>query len=146
MTCGQESTYSGVDDTSSSACGTMVSMEARCLFPGPLGPVYELVRARVLALDDEVIEEFKKTQVSFGLARKFVWLTPLTKTKALLIIDMAERHDDPILRNVIRYRPDKFTHQIEVRTATDIDQVASLGWFEEAAEWGRMARPDSTAS
>jgi len=39
-------------------------------------------RHLVLALGDDVIEEFAKSQVSFGSARKFVWLTPLTKEGA----------------------------------------------------------------
>ncbi|MCK6067967.1 MULTISPECIES: DUF5655 domain-containing protein [Microbacterium] len=120
----------------------MVGMNAQSLFPGPLEPVYDAVRAHVLALDHGVIEEFKKTQVSFGLARKFVWLTPLTKTKALLVIDMWRRHDDPMLRNVIQYRPDKFTHQIQVRMAAEVDEISSLGWFKEAAAWGRNEPPD----
>ena len=118
----------------------MVGMDAASLFPGPLEPIYDNVRAQLLALDDGVIEEFKKTQVSFGLARKFAWLTPLTKSKALLVIDMWQEHEHPMLRNVIRYRNDKFTHQIEVRTAAEIDQVSALGWFDEAAKWGRDER------
>ena len=117
-------------------------MDAKSLFPGPLEPVYQTLRAHLLALDEQVIEEFKKTQVSFGLARKFAWLTPLTKSKALLVIDMGKQHDHLMIRNVIRYRVDKFTHQIEVRTAAEIDEVSSLGWFEEAATWGRHQRPD----
>jgi predicted transport protein len=116
-------------------------MHAASLFPGPLEPIYDNLRAHVLALDDGVIEEFKKTQVSYGLARKFAWLTPLTKSKALLVIDMWQGHDHSMLRNVIPFRLDKFTHQIEVRTTAEIDEVSALGWFEEAASWGRYERP-----
>ncbi|WP_137845191.1 DUF5655 domain-containing protein [Microbacterium sp. 2FI] len=124
----------------------MVGMDAQSLFPGPLETVYCALREHVLALDDGVIEEFKKTQVSFGLARKFVWLTPLTKTNALLVIDLWHQHEDPMVRTVIRYRPDKFTHQIEVRTADEIDEVSRLGWLEEAAAWGRNDRPNDAGS
>ncbi len=114
-------------------------MDAQRLFPGPLSAVYETARHLVLALGDDVIEEFAKSQVSFGSARKFVWLTPLTKTKALLLVDLWEERTGPQLRSVIRYRDDKFTHQIVVRTVEDNEAVSALGWFEEAVSWGAQA-------
>jgi hypothetical protein len=46
----------------------LVGLDAKSLFPGPLEPVYQTLRAHLLALDEQVIEEFRKTQVSFGLA------------------------------------------------------------------------------
>lgn len=45
---------------------------------------YETTGRLMLELGDDVVEEFGRSQVSFGSARKFAWLTPLTKTKALL--------------------------------------------------------------
>ena len=119
---------------------TMMSMGAQHLFPGPLRAIYDALRSRVFAMDGDVIEEFAKTQVSYGTARKFIWLSPLTKSKALLTVDMWDEHQDPMIRDVIRYREDKFTHQIEVRTAEDVEAVAKLGWFAEAARWGRKER------
>ena len=107
------------------------------LFPDRLSPVYEATRRLMLELGDDVVEEFSKTQVSFGSTRKFAWLSPLTKTKALLILDLWEERTAPQLRNVIRYRADKFTHQVEVRTAEDVEAVSALGWFSEAVSWGR---------
>jgi hypothetical protein len=89
------------------------------------------------AVGEDVVEEFAKTQVSCGFSRKFVRLTPLTKTKGLLVIDLREQRDASLLRNVIRYRDDKFTHQVEVRTVADIEAVAELSWFDESAAWGR---------
>jgi hypothetical protein len=94
----------------------------------------------MLALGDDVVEKFAKNQVSYGTARKFAWLTPLTKTKALLLVDLWEERDAPLLRNIIRYRDDKFPHQVEVRTAADVDAVAALGWSDEAVSWGRKER------
>ena len=94
----------------------------------------------MLELGADVIEEFSRTQVSYGAARKFVWLTPITKTKALLTVDMWEEHHATFLRSVIPFRHDKYTHQIEVRTAADVQTVAALGWFEESAAWGRKER------
>ena len=114
-----------------------MSVNALELFPGPLTEIYEALRTRLLHLGDDVVEHFTKSQVSFGAARKFVWLIPLTKAKALLVIDMWEEHHSPLLRDVIPYRQDKFTHQLEVRTPADIDAVAALGWFAEAVAWGR---------
>ena len=91
-------------------------------------------------LGSDVVEEFAATQVSYGAIRKFAWLTPLTRTKALLLLDLWEERDAPLLRSVIRYRDDKFTHQVEVRSAADVAAVAALGWFDEALAWGRKQR------
>jgi hypothetical protein len=55
---------------------------------------------------------------------------------ALSAIDMRDEHQASFLRGVIRFRHDKHTQQIEVRTAADIETVAALGWFEESAAWG----------
>lgn len=118
----------------------MVSVDAEQLFPGALKEIQDALSARVLGLGDDIIEEFSRTQVSYGAARKFVWLTPVTKTKALLTMDMWDEHQASFLRGVIRFRHDKCTHQIEVRTAADIETVAALGWFEESAAWGRKQR------
>ena len=110
------------------------------LFPGPLSAVYVATRRLVLASGDDITEEFTRTQVSYGCARKFAWLAPLTKTKALLNLDLSDEKAAPLLRGVIRYREDKFTHQIEVRSAEDVEAVQALGWIEEAVWWGRRER------
>jgi predicted transport protein len=118
----------------------MVTVDAQQLFPAALEEIYEALSASLLGLGDDIVEEFSRTQVSYGAARKFVWLTPVTRTKALLTMDMRDEHHAPFLRGVIRFRHDKYTHQIEVRTAADIETVAALGWFEESAAWGRKQR------
>jgi predicted transport protein len=118
----------------------MMTVDAQLLFPAALEEIYDALRARMLELGADVIEEFSRTQVSYGAARKFVWLTPITKTKALLTVDMWEEHQATFLRSVIPFRHSKYTHQIEVRTAADIHTVAALGWFEESAAWGRKER------
>ncbi len=114
--------------------------DADTLFPDDLAEVYRAFRERMFALSDDVVEGFAETQVSNGTVRKFAWLTPLTKTKALLLLDLLEERDAPLLRNVIRYRDDKFSHRVEIRAAADVDAVAELGWFDEAASWGRKER------
>lgn len=115
-------------------------MDPQELFSGSLAEVYDTFRAQMLASGDDVVEEFTRTQVSYGAVRKFAWLTPLTETKALLLIDLWDERDSPLLRSVIRYRDDKFTHQFEVRVAADVDAVADLKWFDEAVSWGRRQR------
>lgn len=84
--------------------------------------------------------EFAKSQVSYALQRKFTWLTPLTRTKCLLLLDMYEEQSDPIFRNVIKYRDDKFTHQIEVTKPETVDQASAAGWFRLAYNWGAKRR------
>ena len=118
----------------------MAVMDAQQLFPGALKGIYDALSARILELGDDVIEEFAKTQVSYGAARKFAWLTPFTKNKALLTLDMWDEHHGSFLREVIPFRQDKYTHQIEVRSAADIEALAALGWFQESAAWGRKRR------
>lgn len=115
-------------------------MDSQQLFAGPLTEVYEAMRGRVLPLGDDIVEEFAKTQVSYGAVRKFAWLIPLTKRKALLLVDLWEEREAPLLRDVIRYRDDKFTHQVEVRAVADVEAVAALGWFDQAVSWGRKER------
>ena len=115
-------------------------MEARHLFPGPLHGIFVAFRTRILLLGDDIEEQLAKTQVAYRAERQFAWLSPITKTKALLVLDLWEQHDAPILRNVIRFRDDKVTHQVEVRSTADIHVVGDLGWFEEAVSWGRKVR------
>ena len=120
--------------------GHAEGMDPQRLLLGSLTEVYGTFRAQMLALGCDVVEEVTRTQVSYSAVRKFAWLTPLTKTKALLIIDLWEERNSPLLRSVIRYRDDKFTHQFEVRAAADVDAVADLDWFDEAVSWGRKHR------
>jgi hypothetical protein len=118
----------------------MVTVDAEQLFPGALTEIYGALSVRMHELGDDIVEEFSRTQVSYGAARKFTWLTPVTKTKALLTMDMWDKHHGPFLRDVIKFRQDKYTHQVEVRTSADIESVAALGWFEDSAAWGRKQR------
>lgn len=113
--------------------------DADSLFPGALGECYD---AFVEAIEAEggAEEQFAKTQVSFGLDRKFAWLVPLTRTKCLVVLDMYEEHDSPLWRTIIRYRDDKYTHQAEVRDAAAVRQLAEQGWFRLAREWGAKER------
>jgi hypothetical protein len=113
--------------------------DAATLFPGRLAACYEAFVAAVEA-EGGAREEFKKTQVSFGLVRKFTWLTPLSKSKCLLLLDMYEKQPDPLFRDIIEYRVDKFTHQIELDNPDLIKQASEAGWFRLAYEWGAKTR------
>jgi hypothetical protein len=75
----------------------METVDAQQLFPGALKEIYDALSARVLGLGDDIVEEFSRTQVGYGAARKFVWLTPVTKTKALLTMDMWDEHHGSFL-------------------------------------------------
>lgn len=118
-----------------------MGVNAQVLFPTPLNTVYRSFSQRMLALGDDIDEQFTKTQVAYRVVRQFAWLSPINKTKALITLDLWEEHTAPLLSNVIRFRNDKVTHQVEVRSAEDIDAVISLGWFEEAVSWGRKQKP-----
>lgn len=113
--------------------------DAATLFPGRLAACYEAFVAAVEA-EGGAREEFKKTQVSFGLARKFTWLTPLSKSKCLLLLDMCEKQTDPLFRDIIEYRADKFTYQIELDSPDLIRQASAAGGFRLAYEWGAKTR------
>ena len=118
----------------------MVSVDAQQLFPGALTEIYDALSARMSGLGDDIVEELSRTQVSYGAARKFTWLTPITKSKALLTMDMWDEHHASFVRDIIPFRHDKYTHQVEVRTPADIESVAALGWLEDSAAWGRKQR------
>ncbi len=109
--------------------------DATTLFPGPLADCYH---AFVAAVESEggATQEFKKTQVSYALERKLAWLTPLTKTKCLLLLDMYEKHPDPSFRDIIEYRADKFTHQAEISGPDTIERLSAAGLFRQAHDWG----------
>ncbi|HYG83899.1 MAG TPA: DUF5655 domain-containing protein [Verrucomicrobiae bacterium] len=85
-----------------------------------------------------------KTQASFGVKRKFawVWATPATKKQPegtlMLTLDMLEKETDNrnLIREIIKYRDDKWTHQIPIQGIETIDTIAQLGWFEEAYKFG----------
>ncbi len=119
-------------------------MNAKALFPAPLTNVYASFSRRMLALDDNIDEQFTKTQVAYGVVRQFAWLSPINKTRALITLDMWEEHTAPLLSNVIRFRNDKVMHQVEVRTAEDLEAVVDLGWLEGAVLWVRKQRPRSS--
>jgi hypothetical protein len=115
-------------------------VDAQQLFPGALKEIYDALLARMHELGGDVVEVFSRTQVSYGAARKFTWLTPISKSKALLTRDMWDEHQGSFVRDIIPLRHDKYIHQVEVRTAADIEFVAALGWFEDSAAWGRKQR------
>lgn len=117
-----------------------VGMNAHELFPGPLAAVYSCFSRRILTLGDDIGEQFSKTQVAYRVTRQFAWLSPINTTKALITLDLWEEHDAPLLSNVIRFRDDKVTHQVEVRTNEDVETVIDLGWLEEAVSWGRKQK------
>ena len=109
--------------------------DAATLFPGRLADCYAAFVAAVEA-EGGATREFKKTQVSFGLERKFAWLVPLTTTTCLLLLDMYDRHADPAFRDIIEYRADKHTHQAEITDRTTIERLSAAGLFREARDWG----------
>lgn len=112
-------------------------MNALELFPGPLADIYATFSQRMLTFGDDIDERFTKTQVAYRVKRQFAWLSPITKTKALITLDLWTEHTAPQLTNVIRFRDDKATHQVDVCAADDVHAVIDLGWFEEAVAWGR---------
>jgi predicted transport protein len=122
-------------------CGQNGRVNAQDLFPASLLEIYETFSQALLELGDDIDEQFTKTQVAYRVARQFAWLSPINKTTALITLDLWEEHDAPLLSNVIRFRDDKVTHQMEARTAGDVTAVIDLGWFPEAVSWGRKQQP-----
>lgn len=118
-------------------------MDAETLFPGALRPLYD---AFIAAIADAggADEEFTKTQVSMGLARKFAWLSPLTKTDVLLTLDLYEPHPDDRWRGILPLGKTKFTHQFRTGEPDEIARLARDGFFDEAREWGEKTRESDT--
>ncbi|WP_211979101.1 DUF5655 domain-containing protein [Brevibacterium sp. W7.2] len=105
------------------------------LFPGSLRAHYEAFASSIAAAGGAE-EQFARTQVAYRVKRQFAWLTPVTRTRSLLTLDMYEPHEDPVVDEIIPFRADKFTHQITVDSAETITLVANRNWFELARAWG----------
>lgn len=73
--------------------------------------------------------------------RQFAWLTPVTRSRSEMTLDMYEAHEDLIVDEIIPFRADKFTHQITVESAESIILVADRGWFDRARAWGGKEGP-----
>jgi len=110
----------------------------QALFAGPLAAVHAAVESAVLGQGDDISRLVTSTQISYGASRKFAWLIPLSRAKALLNLDLWDERSAPWVRDVIRYRDDKFTHQIVLTSVGDVEAVVTAGWFHDAAQWGRM--------
>lgn len=68
--------------------------------------LYDAFDAQVMKQGD-VVRTVTKTQVSYAAKRQFMWLSPLSKTKALATVDTYESIDDPVVASQIDFRPDK---------------------------------------
>lgn len=79
--------------------------------------------------------------MAYRLKRQFAWLTPVTRTRSLLTLDMYDPHEDPVVDEIIVFRTDKFTHQITIESADTITLVANRDWFTLARAWGNKDRP-----
>lgn len=113
------------------------------LFPGPLRAHYDSFAASIAAAGG-ADEQFARTQVAYRLKRQFAWLTPVTRTRSRLTLDMYGPHEDPVVDEIIPFRADKFTHQITIESAETITAVANRDWFKLASAWGNKDRPAPT--
>lgn len=110
------------------------------LFPGELRALYDAF-ASAIASAGGAQEQFAVTQVAFRLKRQFAWLTPVTRSRCLMTLDMYEPYEDAIVDEIIRFRNDKFTHQITVASADVITAAQQRGWFRLARDWGEKKAP-----
>lgn len=110
------------------------------LFPGPLRAHYDAFATSIAAAGGAE-EQFARTQVAYRVKRQFAWLTPVTRSRSLMTLDMYEPLEDPVVDGIIPFRADKFTHQITVESAETITVLASRGWFELARSWGGKEDP-----
>lgn len=113
------------------------------LFPGSLRAHYDAFAASIAAAGGAE-EQFARAQVAYRVKRQFAWLTPVTRARTLLTLDMHEPHEDPVVDEIIPFRADKFTHQITVDSAETIALVAERNWFVLASAWGGKERPTAT--
>lgn len=105
------------------------------LFPNDLRVLYDAF-AKVIASAGGAQEQFSRTQVAYRLQRQFAWLTPVTRTRCLMTLDMYEPHVDALVDEIIQFRDDKFTHQITVASTDVINAADDRGWVRLAREWG----------
>jgi hypothetical protein len=103
--------------------------------------VYQTLRGFVDAIDPAIREEFKPTQVSYGMSRKFLWLTPLTGKLCVMNIPMYMRVADPVFQYATQVRRDTFMHRLEVRDIEQVMVAQQNGWLLAAYRWGTRRRP-----
>jgi len=91
------------------------------------------------ALDDIGKTEFRvtKSQVAFRRRRAFAWAwmpgTYLRGRRAPLVLTISLRHQDPSARwkEIVEPAPGRFTHHLELRSPTDIDDEVR-SWLQKA--------------
>lgn len=110
------------------------------LFPGDLRKLDDAF-ARAIAEAGGAEEQFARTQVAYRLKRQFAWLTPVTRSRCLMTLDLYEPHEAAIVDAVISVRDDKSTHQITVASAETIATVDDRGWFRAARDWSDKVGP-----
>jgi len=98
--------------------------------------LFDLVRSAIQSIGPATMH-VTRSQVSFRRRRAFAWtwmpgqylrgdVAPL-----VLTIDLHRRDESPRWKEVVEPRPGRFTHHLELRSATDIDEQV-LAWLVEA--------------
>jgi hypothetical protein len=104
--------------------------------------LFEPVRAFLARLDG-VTMQVRKTQVSFGTARKFAWVWLPQRwirqqPAASIVLTFALDHhiEDPRIKQAVEPRPGKWMHHSVIEDESDFDEVVQ-GWLVEAYELSR---------
>lgn len=87
--------------------------------------------------------EVAKTQISFGVKRKFVWVwlpqmwVKRPEGSITLTFDLSHRVDHQMIEQAVEPRPGRWTHHVIIKREPDLDEDVR-GWLREAYESGKV--------
>ncbi len=117
---------------------TQHPFEAALLFAKPFQwEVYARCRQWLMQTEPEAIERFSKSAVSYGLARRFLWLVPISGHHVLINFDLPLELSDPLLRPGKLPHARRYIHQMDVRDMAVLEQAIANGWLAAALDCGR---------
>jgi hypothetical protein len=106
------------------------------------GPIFDAVRLAVRALGG-VTEHASTSQIAYRRARTFAWVWVPRKylrrdglAPLVLSVALRRRDDSARWKQVVEPRADRFTHHVELRQASEVDDDVHR-WLAEA--WGEAA-------
>lgn len=112
--------------------------EAARLFSRPFQwEAYARCREALRSLAPEAAERFSVSAVSYGLARRFLWIVPISARHVLINFDFPFEVSDPLLRAQALPHAGRYIHQMDVRDMAQLEQAIEKGWLSLALACGR---------
>jgi adenylate kinase family enzyme len=99
--------------------------------------LFQHIRRYIESLGSVKIEA-AKTQVSFGMKRKFawvwlpqMWIKKQPRDSIVLTFSLPRRVEDPRIKQAVEPRPGRWTHHVVIQKEADLDDQVKQ-WLKEA--------------